>query len=62
MSTQDIEEDSILRQLPVDLHRDIKRYLCLDIVILSNNSNHIFNIISLMKQERYLVVNNTQKM
>ncbi|GJN36781.1 hypothetical protein PR202_gb25677 [Eleusine coracana subsp. coracana] len=32
ISTQGVEEDSILRQLPVDLRRDIKRYLCLDLV------------------------------
>ncbi|TVU42158.1 hypothetical protein EJB05_08550, partial [Eragrostis curvula] len=32
MSTQGVDEDSILRQLPVDLHRDIKRHLCLDLV------------------------------
>ncbi|BAT04571.1 protein CNGC15b [Oryza sativa Japonica Group] len=31
-ATQGVEEDSILRQLPADLHRDIKRYLCLDLV------------------------------
>uniref|UniRef100_A0A0D3GY15 Cyclic nucleotide-binding domain-containing protein n=1 Tax=Oryza barthii TaxID=65489 RepID=A0A0D3GY15_9ORYZ len=32
IATQGVEEDSILRQLPADLHRDIKRYLCLDLV------------------------------
>lgn len=32
ISTQGVEEDLILRQLPVDLHRDIKLYLCLDLV------------------------------
>ncbi|TVU42148.1 hypothetical protein EJB05_08540, partial [Eragrostis curvula] len=32
MSTQGVDEDSILRQLPVDLRRDIKRHLCLDLV------------------------------
>jgi cyclic nucleotide gated channel, plant len=32
MSTQGVEEDSILRQMPVDLRRDIKQYLCLDLV------------------------------
>ncbi|WVZ94332.1 hypothetical protein U9M48_040236 [Paspalum notatum var. saurae] len=32
ITTQGIEEDSILRQLPNDLCRDIKRYLCLDLV------------------------------
>uniref|UniRef100_A0A0A9DH86 Uncharacterized protein n=1 Tax=Arundo donax TaxID=35708 RepID=A0A0A9DH86_ARUDO len=32
IETQGVEEDSILRQLPVDLRRDIKHYLCLDLV------------------------------
>ncbi|KAJ1267935.1 hypothetical protein BS78_07G097000 [Paspalum vaginatum] len=32
IATQGVEEDSILRQLPNDLCRDIKRYLCLDLV------------------------------
>ncbi|XP_062195712.1 probable cyclic nucleotide-gated ion channel 14 [Phragmites australis] len=32
IATQGIEEDSILKQLPVDLRQDIKQYLCLDLV------------------------------
>ena len=32
IATQGVEEDSILKQLPVDLHRDIKKWLCLDLV------------------------------
>ncbi|CAO2163829.1 unnamed protein product [Urochloa humidicola] len=32
ISTQGVEEDSILKQLPVDLRRDIKQWLCLDLV------------------------------
>ncbi|CAL4997797.1 unnamed protein product [Urochloa decumbens] len=30
--TQGVEDDSILKQLPVDLRRDIKQWLCLDLV------------------------------
>ncbi|XP_015696009.1 protein CNGC15b-like isoform X1 [Oryza brachyantha] len=32
IATQGVEENSVLRQLPADLHRDIKRYLCLDLI------------------------------
>ncbi|KAL6638760.1 hypothetical protein ACP70R_023619 [Stipagrostis hirtigluma subsp. patula] len=32
IATQGVEENSILRQLPVDLRRDIKQYLCLDLI------------------------------
>ncbi|RCV30441.1 hypothetical protein SETIT_6G094900v2 [Setaria italica] len=32
ISTQGVEEDSILKQLPVDLRRKIKQWLCLDLV------------------------------
>ncbi|RLM60480.1 hypothetical protein C2845_PM14G06680 [Panicum miliaceum] len=32
IATQGVEEDSILKQLPVDLRRDIKQWLCLDLV------------------------------
>jgi len=32
IATQGVEEDSILKQLPVDLHRHIKKWLCLDLV------------------------------
>uniref|UniRef100_A0A1D1YZ49 Putative cyclic nucleotide-gated ion channel 14 n=1 Tax=Anthurium amnicola TaxID=1678845 RepID=A0A1D1YZ49_9ARAE len=32
LATQGVDEESILRSLPTDLHRDIKRHLCLDLV------------------------------
>ena len=51
IATQGVEQDSILKQLPVDLRRDIKQWLCLDLVqhvsgilvvakIFCNNINH----------------------
>ncbi|KAL0393882.1 UNVERIFIED_CONTAM: putative cyclic nucleotide-gated ion channel 14 [Sesamum latifolium] len=32
LTTRGVDEESILRALPTDLHRDIKRHLCLDLV------------------------------
>lgn len=32
VTTRGVDEESIVRSLPVDLRRDIKRHLCLDLV------------------------------
>ena len=32
IATRGVDEESLLKSLPVDLHRDIKRHLCLDLV------------------------------
>lgn len=32
VATRGVDEESILRGLPMDLQRDIKRHLCLDLV------------------------------
>lgn len=52
IETQGVEGDAILKQLPVDLRRDIKLWLCLDLVqrvsgilVVANNSNHLFYLI-----------------
>ena len=32
IATRGVDEDSLLKSLPTDLHRDIKRHLCLNLV------------------------------
>lgn len=44
IATQGVEEDTILRQVPNDLRRDIKQYLCLDLVHRVSNFRITANI------------------
>jgi len=43
--TRGVNEDNLVRDLPKDLRRDIKRHLCLDLLMrvsFSNFFNHLF--------------------
>lgn len=50
LATRGVDEETILRGLPIDLRRDIQRHLCLDLVRRVSSSQQRFMYHTSMKQ------------